>query len=164
MREAVFSRLMALSAPPERVLDLYAGSGALGLEALSRGAQSAVFVESDRRAAELIERNADALGLGARASVVCARVNDWLRTERAPFGWIFADPPYDDAPRELPAMLRQIVKGKLLANDGWLSVEQRAPAKSDPARRFFDGDGLVLDDTRQYGQTAVSFFTSFIAL
>ena len=98
------------------VLDLYAGSGALGLEALSRGAASALFVESDQRVAAVLTRNIDTLGLpgatvrrGAVTAVVSAGA-------QAPVDLVFADPPYDVAPAEVEAVLAA------LSGRGWASV------------------------------------------
>ena len=108
VREALFSMLGDVSGA--RVLDLYAGSGALGIEALSRGAESAVFVERDQAALAALRRNLDAIGVDAEV-----RRQDALRFLARPEGaydLVFCDPPYDDAPRvaaplteALPAML-----------------------------------------------------------
>jgi 16S rRNA (guanine966-N2)-methyltransferase len=96
VREAVFSMLGPLDGL--RVLDLFAGSGALAIEALSRGAAEAVLVEHDPRALAAIERNLEATG--ARAAVSRRDVLAWLRGYgAAPFDLVFADPPYDAAPR-----------------------------------------------------------------
>jgi 16S rRNA (guanine966-N2)-methyltransferase len=110
VREAVFSTLGALDGA--RVLDLYAGSGALGIEALSRGAASALFVERDRRALAALRRNLDDVGVEAEV-----RNQDALRFIAHPegvFDLVFCDPPYDEASRvaaplseALPAMLDQ---------------------------------------------------------
>ena len=108
VREALFSILGDVSGA--RVLDLYAGSGALGIEALSRGAESALFVERDRRALAALRRNLDAVGADAEV-----RNQDALRFIAHPegvFDLVFCDPPYDEASRvaaplseALPAML-----------------------------------------------------------
>jgi 16S rRNA (guanine966-N2)-methyltransferase len=108
VREALFSMLGDVSGA--RVLDLYAGSGALGIEALSRGAESAVFVERDRQALAALRRNLEAVGVAATV-----RAEDALRFLARPegtFDLVFCDPPYDVAPRvaaplyeAFPAML-----------------------------------------------------------
>ena len=79
-----------------RVLDAFAGTGAVGLEALSRGAASAVFIESDKVAARVIQQNIDTLGVGDRAKVINTTVANWLKTRDLTdeFDLIFADPPY----------------------------------------------------------------------
>lgn len=115
VREALFSMLGDVSGA--RVLDLYAGSGALGIEALSRGAQSAVFVERNRRALAALRRNLDPLehdlaAAGASADVRAVDVARFLAAGEGRFDLVFCDPPYDVAPRVaaplaegLPAML-----------------------------------------------------------
>jgi 16S rRNA (guanine966-N2)-methyltransferase len=95
VREALFSMLGDVSGA--RVLDLYAGSGALGIEALSRGAESAVFVERDPRAVAAIERNLESMGL-AEEVVRQDAVRFLARTEGM-FDLVFCDPPYDSASR-----------------------------------------------------------------
>ena len=101
VREAMFSALSSRGAIADAVvLDLYAGTGALGLEALSRGADRAVLVERDRRALEAIEANVEHTGFVDRARVVRSDVEDFLDAPpppEAPFDLVFADPPYDDA-------------------------------------------------------------------
>ena len=93
VREALFSMLGDVSGA--RVLDLYAGSGALGIEALSRGAESAVFVERNPRAAEVIERNLASLGL--EQQVVRQDAVRFLTRSEGMFDLVFCDPPYDSA-------------------------------------------------------------------
>jgi 16S rRNA (guanine966-N2)-methyltransferase len=95
VREALFSMLGDVSGA--RVLDLYAGSGALGIEALSRGAESAVFVERDPRAASVIERNLSSLGL--EQEVLRQDAVRFLRRGSGTFDLVFCDPPYDSASR-----------------------------------------------------------------
>lgn len=115
-REALFNTLAGLvDLAGARVLDLFAGTGAVGLEALSRGAAHATLVESDRAVATVLQRNIDAVGL-AGAVLVRASVESFLATgPDAPFDIAFADPPYalDDA--EIAALLAR------LAEPGWLA-------------------------------------------
>jgi 16S rRNA (guanine966-N2)-methyltransferase len=116
VRESLFGILTArLDLTGLAVLDLYAGSGALGLEALSRGAASATFVESDRRAATVLERNIATLGLpgatlrrGPVAAVIAAGA-------AAPVDLVLADPPYDVHTNEIEALLSALV------DHGWVS-------------------------------------------
>src|SRR5260370_39251879 len=95
VREAVFDILEARFGVAERVLDLYAGTGAFALEALSRGARHATLIEEDCATAELIRDNAARLGLTATEGV-CAPVGRWLKQGGGArrFGCIFLDPPY----------------------------------------------------------------------
>jgi 16S rRNA (guanine966-N2)-methyltransferase len=102
VREALFSMLGDVSGA--RVLDLYAGSGALGIEALSRGAGSAVFVDRDPRAVAAIERNLESLGL--EQEVLRQDAVRFLARAKGTFDLVFCDPPYDSASR-LAAPLAQ---------------------------------------------------------
>jgi 16S rRNA (guanine966-N2)-methyltransferase len=95
VREALFSMLGDVSGA--RVLDLYAGSGALGIEALSRGAESALFVERDPRAVAAIERNLESLGL--EQAVLRQDAVRFLARAEGTFDLVFCDPPYDSASR-----------------------------------------------------------------
>jgi 16S rRNA (guanine966-N2)-methyltransferase len=104
VREALFSMLGDVSGA--RVLDLYAGSGALGIEALSRGAESAVFVERDTRAAAVIERNLASLGL--EEQIVRQDAPRFLARVEGMFDLVFCDPPYDSAPRLAGALAERL--------------------------------------------------------
>ncbi|MBM6400470.1 16S rRNA (guanine(966)-N(2))-methyltransferase RsmD [Phycicoccus sonneratiae] len=155
VREALFSALEARDAVRgARVLDLYAGSGALGLEAVSRGARSAVLVESDRRAAATITANVRALGLEGvrvRASTVAAALSGEPGPDEA-VDLVLVDPPYDVGEGALAAVLERLVHGRL-APDGLVVVERssRSPEPVWP-------DGLERDGrARRYGETTVWF-------
>ena len=137
-----------------QVMDLYAGSGALGLEALSRGAASVLLVEADARAAAVIKANAAVVGLPG-ATVATDRVERLLarpRGERqhqrgAGYDLVFADPPYALA----DAAVFQVLS--LLAGQGWLApgalvIVERA-TRSGPVRW---PDGFVPDNARRYGE------------
>ncbi len=156
VREALFSALEArLDFDGVHVLDLYAGSGALGLEALSRGAAGALLVESDARAARVIAANIAATGLSAarvRRSTVSAAL-----AAPAPrrFGLVFADPPYGVPDSEIEAMLGSLTRGWLEADA--LTVVERS-ARS-PETRWPEGfaDAAV----KRYGETRVEIATCY---
>lgn len=98
VRESIFNMLFSLGANDgARVLDLYAGCGALGLEALSRGAAHCTLVEHDRKAVACIKSNIEAIGYGDRATVIQADVLDWIEGEHGDYDLVLADPPYSDA-------------------------------------------------------------------
>jgi 16S rRNA (guanine(966)-N(2))-methyltransferase RsmD len=152
VREALFNILTSRGPTPEAVLDLYAGSGALGLEALSRGAARAVFVDDSRQSCDVIRKNAEELDLDARARVDCVRVADWLkRPSEKSFGWVFVDPPY--AGGELERALRLLDGAHLLAPGGLIVCEHEH--RTAPPERH---GALALSDRRRYGQTALSFY------
>ena len=121
VRETLFSMLASRlgSFDELRVADLFAGSGALGLEALSRGAASATFVENDAKAAAAIRRNADKLGATVQVLSGSALALPGLE----PFDLIFADPPY--AQSAATGIVQAVEHAAWLAPGGWLSVETR---------------------------------------
>jgi 16S rRNA (guanine(966)-N(2))-methyltransferase RsmD len=130
-------------------LDLYAGTGALGLEAVSRGCARAVLVESDRDAALAIERNVAALGLAERVEVRRARVTEVVpRLARGAFALAFVDPPYGEGPEGALALLEGPV-----APGGRVVAEH--DARRPPDERY---GSLALVDRRTYGDTGISIY------
>ena len=121
MRETLFSMLASRLGSFEdlRVADLFAGSGALGLEALSRGAAFATFVESDSAAATVIKLNSEKLGASDRVRILGGSALALPRSE--PFDLIFADPPY--AAGSGSTAVRAVAAAEWLATGGWMSVE-----------------------------------------
>ncbi|MGH3870327.1 MAG: 16S rRNA (guanine(966)-N(2))-methyltransferase RsmD [Pseudonocardiaceae bacterium] len=153
VREAVFSALQARrNLDGARVLDLYAGSGALGLEALSRGAAHARFVESDRRAAAVLRRNVETLGLPG-AQVTTGAVQAVLHGDPGePYDVVLADPPYALDEATLAGVLSALVTGGWLAGSALLVVERAARAL-EPTWP----DGVVEITHRRYGDTVVYY-------
>ena len=117
-----------------RVADLFAGSGALGLEALSRGAANATFVEDNTRAIGVIRRNATKLGAGDGVSILAASALGLPRSE--PFDLIFADPPY--AAGSGNAVVASIGTAQWLARGGWLAIETARGDAVEPGELMFD--------------------------
>lgn len=148
VREAIFN---ILGPPPDgaRVLDLFAGAGGLGLEALSRGAAEATFVDASAAACRAIDDNARDLGLVGRVRVIRGDVHRVLARLAGPFEWIFLDPPYagDDLAQALAALPRA---GVVIAEHD----RRRPPPDSVNGR----AGGLVVADRRRYGDTEVSFY------
>lgn len=151
VREALFSSLSAAGTlEGARVLDLYAGSGALGLEAASRGASHVVLVESDRRAAATAARNVRDLGLDDIVRVSTATVRAHVATTpEAPHDLVFADPPYDAGDDELADVLSMLVRGWL--TPGATVVVERSRRSAEPAWP----EGLVPGRPRRYGDTTL---------
>jgi 16S rRNA (guanine966-N2)-methyltransferase len=149
-REGLFATIVSLtgSLAGARVLDLYAGSGAVGLEALSRGAEHVLLVESGSRAARVIRDNIEAIGL-AGAEVLTDRTERVLakNPDSGPYDVVFADPPYALAGDEVSAMLNALVKQGWLAPGALVIVERatRSGPVSLPA-------GLEPDRARRYGE------------
>ncbi len=152
VREALFSALEAGigSVAGLRVLDLYAGSGAVGLEAMSRGAGMVTAVESDRRTAALVRENARSLGFRS-VEVVAAPVARVLgAAPRAPYDLVFADPPYAAPAEAVAADLAALVAHGWLGEDAMVVVERsvRGDALTWPR-------GVTLDRQRRYGETVL---------
>jgi 16S rRNA (guanine966-N2)-methyltransferase len=157
VREALFSMLGSVDGAS--VLDVFAGTGALGIEALSRGAAHATFVESGAPALRVLRRNVDALGLQGETTVVPLRVERALSSSLwgdHPFDLVFMDPPYAE------------IRGGVFAKGLAKAVGQGlAPALLPGARLVLEHTsseappsipGLEVDGTRTYGDTSLSFY------
>lgn len=151
VREAVFGKLGDLSGA--RVLDLFAGTGALAIEALSRGASFALLVDHAAGSLRVIERNLAALGLEDRTEVVRGDAVRVLRrlAGREPFDLAFLDPPYDSD--RLPEALRALLESQLLTPDATVVVER---AKRHP---LAPPVGVEVADERDYGDTRVTWLS-----
>jgi 16S rRNA (guanine(966)-N(2))-methyltransferase RsmD len=159
VREALFDILWSRrstgdSQGPVAVLDLFAGTGALGFEALSRGAAEVCFVDSSRMAIRQIQRNAMQLQVASRTQIIAddaLRALQRLTREGRRFGWIFVDPPYAS---ELGASaLEQLGRGELCAQDGVVVLEhssRRPPAEA--------AGRLTLLLRRRYGDSGLSLY------
>lgn len=153
VRESLFGALESADAlHGARVLDLYAGSGALGLEAVSRGATSTDLVERAPRAAAVLGRNAAKVGasLGGVTEIRVHRadVAAYLRAPRGPFDVVFIDPPYEHGDEELTAVLALLV-GALA--EGAVVIVERAGRTPQPALP----EGLVHTRAKKYGDTTL---------
>jgi 16S rRNA (guanine966-N2)-methyltransferase len=147
-RETLFSMLASRLGGFDglRVADLYAGSGALGLEALSRGAAHAIFAENDRAAVKAIEANVEALGAGSRTLIRAMSVAALPKSE--PVDLIFADPPYQ--PGSGTQAASAVAKAGWLAAGGWMAIEtHRGDAVTPP-------DGWEIDTERDVGRARLT--------
>ena len=153
VREALFSsldthvRATAGDWSGIRILDLFAGSGAVGLEAMSRGAAGATLVERDRRCLEVLRRNVAAVD--PRAHVVAADALTWI-AEGGPFDVVFVDPPYARADAEVRQLLSALIAQHALA-DGALVVVERSHRSEEP----WPESGMEHLRKRDYGDTAL---------
>lgn len=147
VREALFSSL-AWRVPDSVVLDLYAGIGSIGLEALSRGAGSVVFVERDRRVAQVLQRNVDKIGLGG--DIVIQDVEAFVHSRPSgtdPFDLVFVDPPYAVPLASCVTLLEQLASHM---RPGAIAVLHRRGGGDQPMPTGFD-----LEWNRQYGGSEV---------
>jgi 16S rRNA (guanine966-N2)-methyltransferase len=150
VREAAFNLLGPAAAEGATVLDLFAGSGAMGLEALSRGAARAIFVESDREACRTINRNLDKLGLEG-ATVLCQDALTALRADARTgtrYDLVLVDPPY----RRFSSLQNPLIEHlpKILAPDGLLLVETAAAEEPELP--------LAIRTSRRYGSARLTLF------
>ena len=154
VRGAVFDMLASLGADLSRVLDLYAGSGALGVEALSRGASWCDLVDRDRAACATIRENLALAGFQERARVLCQpveRVSESALGREEPYSLVLVDPPYED--KSAVAVVERLAASPLVAPDGTLVLEHswRRPPP--------DGFGrFKLVVRRRHGDTGVSIY------
>jgi 16S rRNA (guanine(966)-N(2))-methyltransferase RsmD len=147
--------ILSWQVPESRFLDIFAGSGAIGIEALSRGAQRAIFIESKAANAALIRENLARCGFEEQADVICAEASrglELLARKNESFQIIFLDPPYTN-PALLERTLEKLaLEENLLAPEGMIVVQraQRAAIKYLPA-------ALQLNDSRRLGDSALDF-------
>jgi 16S rRNA (guanine(966)-N(2))-methyltransferase RsmD len=155
VREAIFNILASrFSLAGIAVLDLFAGTGALGIEALSRGARSAVFIDASPEAQRVIFENLKTTGLRQRGRVIRAYVAKGLKIveeQKLLFGGVFLDPPYEEG--LVDKTLRLLAASSILEPRAWIVVEHSHHEEGANAY-----SSLVLTDRRRYGTTGVSFY------
>lgn len=151
MRGALFSALDSLGADFTRVLDLYAGTGALGIEALSRGAGWCDFVERDRAMADVIRENLRLTGFEGRAKVYPIAAERALSRLSEPYTLVLADPPYDDA--GAVGVLAEFAASQLVGDEAVVALEHRA--RDEPAAAL---GSLQLAKSLRHGDSAVSIY------
>lgn len=139
-----------------RFLDLYAGTGAVGIEAVSRGAEHVTSVESNRDALKLLQQNLELCHIGDELAVLSQTVHQFLNHPdqwNGPYDIVFADPPYAEA-SELPSLLAEPCTDDLFAQDSWLVIEHAAKT----ALPLSMGCSQFLRRYR-YGDTALSLYS-----
>lgn len=148
-KESLFASLGPGPIGDAVVLDLYAGSGALGIEAMSRGAARAVFVDRDRHAVDAIRANLTSTGFAEQARVQASTVAAFLRhaAPEAPFDLVFCDPPYELATMELDAELATLAGGGWLAPGATVVLERRAGSPPELPGAWRVGRELAHGDT-----------------
>jgi 16S rRNA (guanine966-N2)-methyltransferase len=157
VREAYFSALGTMAdLDGARFADLYAGSGAVGLEALSRGAAYTLLVEADAKASRAIRDNIVTLRVGNAARLVTGKVTQVLAgpPEGGPFDVVFADPPYAVGDDEVTEVQQALIEHGWLAEDAVVTFERstRTAVRGTPLHWV---DGLTADRSRQYGETTL---------
>lgn len=151
IRGAIFDRLQD-AVVDVHVLDLFAGSGALSLEALSRGAATATLLEVDGRVVRHLRRQLEVLGLDSRANVVRTDAQAWIRAGRGggrPYDLVFVDPPFA-MPDVFEPIAQDLCAGGWLAPDAWVVCERELSRGKSPVVAW--PDALRLERSRDYGQ------------
>ena len=134
------------------VLDAFAGSGALGIEALSRGARKAVFVENDGRAARVVAQNVQKAGFEETATLIRGDIVRWLSSYRGePFDLVFLDPPYGLGLEK--AVIRLLTERRLVCPGGRIIVERSAEGDCSGLEEL-----IILTKQATYGNTKVCFY------
>ena len=152
VKSAIFNTLQTrIDWRTATVLDLYAGSGSVGIEAMSRGALHTTFVEYDRKAFAFLEANIANIKGGEDAKLIFGSVDQFLSVPRHTYTVVFADPPY--AIPTLSRLPELIFASGIVAEDGMLVIEHPARHQFDPSARC----RAVIEKT--YGRTAVTYFT-----
>jgi 16S rRNA (guanine966-N2)-methyltransferase len=151
IKGALFNALASLGVEPERVLDLYAGTGNVGIEALSRGARSADFVEHSRDAVAVIRSNLETTGFSRRGQVHQQSVGSFIDSRRGPYDFVIMDPPYAD-PEIIPTLER--LGASALVQFGAIVVIGHSPRVDLPDRL----DRLVRLRHRCHGDSCFSIY------
>ncbi|MFH1485401.1 MAG: 16S rRNA (guanine(966)-N(2))-methyltransferase RsmD [Chloroflexota bacterium] len=151
IRGAIFSMLDSLSTDYSRVLDLYAGTGALGIEALSRGALSADFVERKPQNCTIIKQNLEHTGFGSQARVYCCNVQKALTFLSSSYAVVLLDPPY--ATPFLHDMLRKLFASPLVGENSKVVLEHSKHFQ--PESNYGD---FPLAISRRHGDTCISIY------
>lgn len=152
VRGALFNALEAIGADFTCVLDLYAGTGALGIEALSRGAGACDFVERDRAMAEVIRQNLELTHFSESATVFPIAAERALERLQGPYTLVLADPPYDDA--NAPGLLERLARSALVGDDATVVYEHSAKDEPPPNLGPF-----ALSRQLRHGDSTVSIYT-----
>ncbi len=148
-KEGLFSAIESrIYIQETRVLDLFAGSGNLGFEAISRGASNVLFVDNDRRNIRLIEKTADQFRVASQIRTVTSAVEDFLQGPAMPYDLIFSDPPYD-----YPLMQEMV---DVILAKGWLQENGLFILEHDKRHDFSGHDRCMF--SKAYGRTTVSIF------
>jgi 16S rRNA (guanine966-N2)-methyltransferase len=151
VREALFSIIAPLTATRFRGLDLYAGTGALGIEALSRDADWVDFVEKEPRSCAIIKQNLQKLGFSQKAHVYCCSASKALTFLKDKYDIVFMDPPYSDP--SINQMATQLAASVILGTESLLVISHASRA---PLQDSYDGLARIKE--KQYGDTCISIY------
>ncbi len=149
VKESIFNLIIDFVAD-SRVLDLFAGSGSLGFEAMSRGAKSVVLIDKDKRSVDVIKKNAQMLSFGEGVRILNMSYQDFFENSSDCFDLIFLDPPYNKG--FIEPVLTDIVENNRLAEGGIIVLE------SDDTDMHSEFDGLTVLKQRKYGRSYITVY------
>ena len=149
VKQALFN-ILGDRVPGSVFLDLFAGAGGIGLEALSRGAERVVFVDGSRESLDVVKRNIDQAGFGIHAEAVLSKVEPFLKKRSGPYDIVFLDPPY--TMEMLP--LLQLVSGSGLLKPGGIVIAEHFKKQASPET----AGTLALYREAKYGDTVLAFY------
>ena len=152
VKESIFN-MISFSVPEARVLDLFAGSGALGIEALSRGAEKTVFVDKNSDSLKIVKENLALTSLAEGSECYLSDFSDFLKNCDEKFDLIFLDPPYADG--LLDEALNIIYEKKLLADDGYIVCESDSEPFFSPNESYFQ-----IHRNKRYGRVQILLLTN----
>ncbi|MBM4446562.1 MAG: 16S rRNA (guanine(966)-N(2))-methyltransferase RsmD [Chloroflexi bacterium] len=151
VREAIFSILASLTSHWSRGLDLFAGSGALGIEALSRDIEWIDFVDQAPKCCAIIKQNLQKLGFSQKAHVYCCNVAKALTFLKDKYDIVFMDPPYSD--QSINHMATQLASSRIIDDESLIVISH---ASRSPLQDSYDGLSLIKE--KQYGDTCISIY------
>jgi 16S rRNA (guanine966-N2)-methyltransferase len=149
VKQALFNILVE-KVPGAVFLDLFAGAGGIGIEALSRGAERVVFVDGSRESLEIVRHNIEQAGFGERAELVLSKVEPFLKKRSGPYDIVFLDPPY--VMEMLP--LLQLVSGSGLLKHGAIVIAEHFKKQASPEKAGV----LAMYREAKYGDTVLAFY------
>lgn len=149
VKESIFNLIQEFI-PGAKVLDMFGGSGALSLEALSRGAKSAIIIDADKRAVDIIRKNIELTSFEDRAAVLCTKAENFAKDTKENFDVIFLDPPYNKG--FVVPILNVISRCRLISKNGIAVLE------SDYRDEHGEIEGFDILKQRKYGRTYITIY------
>jgi 16S rRNA (guanine(966)-N(2))-methyltransferase RsmD len=151
VREAIFSILASLTSRPSRALDLFAGTGALGIESLSRDAKWVDFVDQQPKTCAIIKQNLNKVGFSQKAHVYCCSVSKALTFLDDKYDIVFMDPPYSDS--SINQVVMQLANSKVIDDKSLIVISH---ASRSPLQQSYDALSLIKE--KRYGDTCISIY------
>lgn len=151
VREAIFDTLRGWIIN-KKVIELFAGTGAIGIEAISEGAEKVIFVEKNRKAIEILKKNIAKIGIEEKTVVLKGTVEERIKEMRNfKYDLVIADPPYEFPAKKLKDMIETIIDSKVINENGIIVIEHRIKYRMPESEKF------IVYKNKKYGKTSVSY-------